>query len=278
MNAIQHKDYILTYGTPRYKVSDMKGTRRLAGSLISWVVLLSTTNAKSASGQNTSCPDSARARFTEDFDVSDRQQVDSVRRLTAAGSAGSGRHAKAPDLVGIYFAGGADFDNAQLDSASFIRVSFAGGAEFHDSTTFVGPTVFTVDCASFLDFRDTRFTGPVVFSGLHIQRRLKFNRVEFRGDLTLRNVAIGDSLDLSGSSFGGHVRLVGTRLPKIVDLSGVQDIAYGIDLTSAKPPETGFVYVSLLGANLDRIRIDYLRFRVAFPDSSLFDERASVYE
>lgn len=244
-----------------------------------WAIILATAGAQSASGQNTSCPgDSlARARFTDDFDVSDRQQVDSVRRLTVAASSRSARKARTGDVVGIYFAGGAAFDNARLDSASFIRVAFGGGAEFYN-TTFAGPTAFRTGCASYLDFRAARFAGPVAFSGFHIQHGLGFNEAEFRGDLILRNVAIGDTLDFSRSTFGGHVQLLGTRLPRIVDLSGVQDIAYGIDLTSGRPPDTGFVYVSLVGANLERIRIDYLRFRVSFPDSATFDERASVYE
>lgn len=256
-------------------------TGRLADYLMLCVItsLVWTVLAQSAAAQNTSCPGDVLAgqTMTQDFVMSNKEQRDLVGRWTAAASAHSRRHPHSADVEGIYFAAGADFDNARLDTASFIRVAFEGGAGFN-STTFVGPTVFRMGCASFLDFRHATFTGPIVFSGFRVQDYLGLDQVEFHGDLSLRYVVVGDSLDFSRSSFGGHVRLEGVKLPRIVDLSGVQDIAYGIDLTSARPPDTGLVYVRLLGANLDRIRIDYLRFRLAFPDSASFDERASVYE
>jgi uncharacterized protein YjbI with pentapeptide repeats len=165
----------------------------------------------------------------------------------------------------------ADFTDAKFSlHADFSFVEFTSDANFNrasfDSKTFFFNTIF----ASGADFSQVKFNSVVDFSGSEFSSFTDFYDVKF------------DSLaGFQTTKFKSEVRFIYCILPKYLNLSYVTTIANELDFTnSIGNSKYNRCYVNLVGADIEKIKFRYKRFKLWFPeeDSIAYELKAAVYE
>jgi hypothetical protein len=92
----------------------------------------------------------------------------------------------------------------------------------------------------------------------------------------------GDTLlhvDFSNSIIRGYFRMVNCVLPDTLNLSGVTISGEEFDLLSNHKPLSGdYCYINLINASVKKLRLDYQKFRLYFPEGTSVNDKCNVYE
>jgi len=175
-----------------------------------------------------------------------------------------------------------------LGKARFFRVNMDSSGHFY-FTYFNQPVIFNkVYCNkaclflhSFfknVKFLHSTFNQMLSFEYVNAQQ-LVFQNCQFEGDVNMRHMKVENltfdnsflykGLNLSSAKFSGALTFINTELYGYLDLSYIEMSEFPIDLTMIKTPNDGMlVKLNLMGADIERIKLNYLHFKLYFPQEA----------
>ena len=162
----------------------------------------------------------------------------------------------------------ANFSNSIFDVANFY------GSKFNNTVLF---RVAEIDTIIFLG---TECHGDAVFYNTKFGMTSIFNYAIFKKEAYFDECVFDSLLYFTGVKFEDNVSFQNFTLPSILNMEEVKSVKT-IDLTkSSKPIRGSFCNIYLKNADLEKIRIDYIKFRLAFDslDHKNFELKQSIYE
>jgi len=218
--------------------------------------------------------------------------------LTRFDSAAIFREAKFKDgaeFMETNFLDTADFFNCYFNNADFFNACFFQNANFRKSDFVTAANFSKAKFKSTVNFSYSRFDSLVVTSFVEskFNSLVNFSNAKFLNQVDFSEAVFGGETDFTESTFdsvavfnkadfSGETDFMGAILPNKLDLSYVTHISEEIDLTSATTNKKyGLCYINLTGADIDRIKFRYNRFKLWFPpkDTTIdFELKSNVYE
>ncbi|WP_286267451.1 pentapeptide repeat-containing protein [Thalassotalea atypica] len=163
-------------------------------------------------------------------------------------------------------------------SVSFYGSQFSGETDFSGSV-FDGAFDFSnITAYQSITYYNSQFNKEATFYNSRFNQQVDLSHSTFRGDVSFSRAIFIRYLNLEGVKFMGRINFYGARLPEKLNLTGLHELEHILDLTVAKPPAYGEqTAINLLGANINKIKINYQDFKLYFPSNTTAKNRSDVY-
>jgi hypothetical protein len=172
----------------------------------------------------------------------------------------------------------------------FIRAKFNGPVDFYQSLFKSRSEFDGITFNKEVNFSHSQFFQPVSFSYLQLNQNAAFYSVDFYASVFFNNSSIKGTLnfdksrfdsiaDFSNSVITGKILFGSARLPKYLNLSGINSIQNEIDLTETELNENyPLCRINLVNTDVSRIRLRYDNFRLWFPPNTSYEACCLVYD
>lgn len=232
-----------------------------------------------------------RIHFTQSVDVSNYQFVQPV-------SFDLSQFEKDFTLSELSFAKTISFNWVTfLGLTHFYRIKMDGEGQFY-FTYFKQPVIFNkISCNHDCVFMHSRFSEAkflhstfnriLSFNYTHA-KELLFENIQFEGEIKMSHMVIGNlifnnsflfgGLNLSHTKFGGKIAFINTEIFNYLDLSYIEMANAPLDLTMIKITDNSErIKLNLMGADIEKIKLNYLYFKLHFPREASRAEIDDIY-
>jgi uncharacterized protein YjbI with pentapeptide repeats len=164
------------------------------------------------------------------------------------------------------------------DTISFYGANFYEVTDFSDALWAGKVDLSNMTVSDQISFYGDQFQKNVTFYNSHFEGDVDLSYVVFNKNVDFSRASFSGTLDFSGAQFVGKTNFYSTKLPQVLNLSGVHQIDSIIDLTKATSRAYGDkIKINLLGANISKIRINYQDFVLYFPLNTSDKDITTVY-
>lgn len=157
------------------------------------------------------------------------------------------------------------------------------GAKFDKEATFYKDTLDNVTSFSFAhftdkaNFRSTNFKRNISFALTKFDSAVFFTNAKFDSTANFNNALFNSRVYFNFATFSSNVSLHYAKLPKYLNLSKVK-IEKEIDFTTCDY-DSGFIcYINLLGAPINKIKLQYKYFQLDWTNIDDIDTKQCIYE